>query len=92
MIDRTWFSRFLRHLARKWSRSILTTPRSLHMANQENNWLTKIHLEKWLLKGSVHVCAGISCVTSDDQITAEQSAADECCSIRILHTYQLSRN
>jgi len=26
MIDTAWFNRLLRHLARKWSGSILTTP------------------------------------------------------------------
>jgi len=34
MTDRTWFSRLLRHPARKWSRSILTT---LEPARDNNN-------------------------------------------------------
>jgi len=46
---RTWFSCLLRHLARKWSRSILTTPEPSRGSREAS--LTWINLQKktgWL--------------------------------------------
>jgi len=38
MTDRTWFSRLLRHSARKRSRSILTTPEPARAPYGNNAW------------------------------------------------------